>query len=81
MPNLKDVSISTNSEKLTSLSGIPKGHQLEKLKLSTASTSNIEGLANLTNLKELELWAKSRNLVDYTPLNKLKFNMRFLLQR
>ena len=72
MPNLKDVTISKNSKKITSLSGIPKGHQLEKLKLSTASTSNIEGLANFTNLKELELWAKSRNLVDYTPLNKLK---------
>ena len=72
MPNLKEATISTDSKKLTRLTGIPKDHKLEKLKLSTSATSDIKGIANFTNLKQLELWAKKRTLTDYTPLNKLK---------
>jgi hypothetical protein len=76
MPNLKEAEISSNGEKTSknfkSLSGIPKGHKLEKLKLSTSVTTDIKGIANFSHLKQLELWAGKRDLTDFTPLSKLK---------
>ena len=76
MPNLKEATISANGKEtaksFTSLAGIPKGHKLEKLKLSTSVTSDIKGIANFTHLKSLELWAKNKGISDFTPLNKLK---------
>jgi len=76
MPNLKEAEISSNGEKTSknfkSLSGIPKGHKLEKLKLSTSVTTDIQGIANFSHLKQLELWAGKRDLTDFTPLSKLK---------
>jgi len=76
MPNLKEAEISSNGEKTSknfkNLSGIPKGHKLEKLKLSTSVTTDIKGIANFTHLKQLELWAGKRDLTDFTPLSKLK---------
>ena len=76
MPNLKEAEISSNGEKTSknfkSLSGIPKGHKLEKLKLSTSVTTDIKGIANFSHLKKLELWAGKRDLTDFTPLSKLK---------
>lgn len=76
MPNLKEAEISSNGEKTSknfkSLSGIPKGHKLEKLKLSTSVTTDIKGIANFSHLKQLELWAGKHDLTDFTPLSKLK---------
>ena len=76
MPNLKEAEISSNGEKTSknfkSLAGIPKGHKLEKLKLSTSVTTDIKGIANFSHLKKLELWAGKRDLTDFTPISKLK---------
>ncbi len=76
MPNLKELEVSANgkgtAKNFTSLAGIPKGHKLEKLKLSSSVTTDVKGIANFTHLKRLELWANKRALTDYTPLNKLK---------
>lgn len=76
MPNLKELEVSASKEgdieKFRTLTGIPKGHKLEKLILSTAFTRNIDQLANFTQLKRLELWASQKALADFSPLNKLK---------
>ena len=76
MPNLKEAEISANGKETAknfkSISGIPKGHKLEKLKLSSSATIDIQGIANFTHLKQLELWAGKRDLTDFTPLSKLK---------
>jgi hypothetical protein len=76
MPNLKEAEISANgkgtAKNFKSLSGIPKGHKLEKLKLSSAATINIQGIANFSHLKQLELWANQKALNDLTPLSTLK---------
>ena len=76
MPNLKEAEIGANgkttAKNFTSLAGIPKGHQLEKLKLSSSVTTDIKGIANFTHLKRLELWANKRALADYSAISKLK---------
>lgn len=76
MPNLKEAEIGANgkttAKNFTSLAGIPKGHKLEKLKLSSSVTTDIKGIANFTHLKRLELWANKRALTDYSAISKLK---------
>ena len=76
MPNLKEAEIiangKTTAKNFTSLKGIPKGHKLEKLILSSSVTTDIQGIANFTHLKSLELWANKRALTDFTPISKLK---------
>ena len=76
MPNLKEAYISANgkdtAKNFISLKGIPKGHKLEKLILSSSVTTDIQGIANFTHLKSLELWANKRALTDFTPISKLK---------
>lgn len=76
MPNLKEAEIiangKTTAKNFKSLAGIPKGHKLEKLTLSSSVTTDIQGIANFTHLKSLELWANKRALTDFTPISKLK---------
>lgn len=76
MPNLKEASIGSKGKKTSknfkSLSGIPKGHKLEKLSLSSSVTTDIQGIANFTQLKSLELGAGNIDLTDFSPLSKLK---------
>lgn len=76
MPNLKELDITLsdgfNGKILETLNSIPKGHKLEKLKLSTGYTTDIAGIAQFSKLKRLNFWSNKRALTDLTPINKLK---------
>ena len=76
MPNLKEAHLTANgkdtAKNFKKLSGIPKGHKLEKLSLSSSVTTDIQDIANFTQLKSLELGAGNRDLTDFSPLSKLK---------
>jgi Leucine-rich repeat (LRR) protein len=76
MPNIRDIKIiangKTTAKNFKSLEGIPKGHKLEKLTLSSSVTTDIQGVSNFTQLKSLELWANKRALTDFTPISELK---------
>lgn len=77
MPKLRELNISANDSKgtakhFTRITGVPKDHKLEKLKLSTSVTTNIEGIENFSHLKRLEFWNNRRELTDFTPLSKIK---------
>ncbi len=76
MPKLKILDITSNKslaeQKFNNVQGVPKGHQLESLRLSTVTLSKLGGIEVFKNLKRLELWNSNRELMDYSPLSKLK---------
>jgi hypothetical protein len=76
MPNLKELDVllsgGLKDKTLETLNSIPKGHKLEKLKLSTGYTTDITGIAHFSQLKRLNLWSNKRALTDLTPINTLK---------
>jgi hypothetical protein len=76
MPNLKELEVTLsggfNGKTLETLNSIPKGHKLEKLKLSTGYTTDITGIAHFSKIKRLNLWSNKRALTDLTPINTLK---------
>ena len=76
MPNLKilDVSLSgeVNNENARALKGIPKWHQLERLKFTSHTLTNIDQLSNFSGLKRAELWLTNDKIKGLSSIGKLK---------
>lgn len=60
------------STKLTSMSGIPKVNQLEKLKLKSTNHLDIQGIGGFSHLKKLELSVNFRAPINIGGLSNLK---------
>ena len=76
MPNLKilDVSVSeeVKNENARAFKGIPKEHQLERLKFTSHTLTNIDQLSNFSGLKRAELWLTHDEIKGLSSIGKLK---------
>jgi len=76
MPNLKilDVSLSeeVKNENARAFKGIPKGHQLERLKFTSHTLTNIAQLSHFSGLKRAELWLTHDKIEGLSSIGKLK---------